>query len=99
MGKPLDSILASPPLTKLPGVPRISPAAQEVFTTIEDLMARQSEAKESAAQFSPVAGNDAGVSCSFNFNPDAGVVDFESSDSLDAKIKKHGGGFKVTIRF
>jgi hypothetical protein len=97
--KALDAVLAAPSLTRLPGIPRHSPGAQEAFASVEELAMRQSEAKQEAAQFSPVVGSGTGVSCSFNFNPDAGIVDFESEDSLDAKIKKHGGGFKISIKF
>ncbi len=89
----LDAVLAAPPLK------RITPAAQEAMDSVAELAKKQSEAKQEAAQFSPVVGSGAGVSCSFDFNPVADTVDFESPSSLAAIIKKHEFGFKVSIRF
>jgi len=89
----LQGVIESKPL-KLP-----TTGGEEAQRLVAELAKRQSEATESSAQFSPVVGYGSGIGCSFTFNPVADTVDFESSNALEAAIKKHEGGFKVSIRF
>jgi len=99
--KALDAVLASPPLTKLPGIPRVSPAAQEVFKSIEELANQQAaDLPASATPFQAVEiPVERGVSFSFSLNPEKRTFDFRSPHSLRTTIENVEGQIKGTINF
>ncbi len=89
----LEDVIKSKPL-RLP-----TTGGEEAQRLVAELAQKQSEAKQEAADFSPSVGHGSGVSCSFTFNPVADTVNFESSNSLEAQVRRSEIGFKVTIRF
>ena len=100
MSKTLDSILATPPLTKLPGVPRHSPGAQEAIASVAALAAQQAaDLPASASPFEVVQEAARGFSFSFSLNPTERTFDFSSPHALRTQIESVEGQMKGTIHF
>jgi len=100
MGKPLDSILATPPLTKLPGVPRVSPGAQEAIASVTALAAQQAaDLPASASPFEALPEPHSGIAFSFTLNPRDRTFDFCSPHALRTEIQEIEGQIKGTIHF
>jgi len=93
MGKAIDSILSQPPLK------RISPGAAEAIASVEALATQQSTAPQQAAQFTPVAPDIRGLSCSFSWNPEALKLDLSASQAVTVDASRASGQFSITIRF
>jgi len=99
MGKPLDSILSAPPLTKLPGVPRHSPGAQEAIDQVAALAAQQAaDLPASASPFEALPEHQ-GISFSFSLNPTTRTFDFCSPHALRTEIREMEGQIKGTLHF
>jgi hypothetical protein len=99
MSKTLDSILATPPLTKLPGVPRVSPGAQEAIASVAALAAQQAaDLPESASPFEALP-EPQGISFSFSLNPTTRTFDFCSPHALRTEIREMEGQIKGTLHF
>ncbi len=100
MSKTLDSILATPPLTKLPGVPRVSPGAQEAMASVSALAAQQAaDLPASASPFEPAPETPERFSFSFSLDTEDRIFDVASARSLLGEVTKSGGVFKATIHF
>ena len=100
MGKPLDSILAAPALTKLPGVPRHSPASTEAIASVEALARQQAaDLPASASPFEVVQETPKGFWFSFSLNPTQRTFDFSSPHALRTEIEGIEGQIKGTIHF
>jgi hypothetical protein len=100
MSKTLDSILASPPLTKLPGVPRHSPGAQEAIASVAALAAQQAaDLPASASPFEAIAPETEVLSCSFEWSPSALKLDLNAPQKVMVDAAKLGAQFSITIRF
>jgi len=100
MSKTLDSILASPPLTKLPGVPRVSPGAQEAMDSVSALAAQQAaDLPASASPFEALPAAIEPFSFSFSVDPTAGLLAVTSPHALHTEVLKIGGQIKTTFHF
>jgi hypothetical protein len=100
MSKTLDSILAAPPLTQLPGVPRVSPGAQEAMASVAALAAQQAaDLPASASPFEPAPETPERFSFSFSLDTEDRIFDVASARSLLGEVTKSGGVFKATIHF
>jgi hypothetical protein len=100
MSKTLDSILATPPLTKLPGVPRHSPGAQEAIDQVAALAAQQAaDLPASASPFEALPEPHSGIAFSFTLNPRDRTFDFCSPHALRTEIREMEGQIKGTIHF
>jgi hypothetical protein len=100
MSKTLDSILATPPLTKLPGVPRHSPGAQEAIASVAALAAQQAaDLPASASPFEAIAPETEVLSCSFEWSPSALKLDLNAPQKVMVDAAKLGAQFSITIRF
>jgi hypothetical protein len=100
MGKVLDSIRAAPPLTNLPGVPRVSPGAQEAMASVSALAAQQAaDLPASASPFEAIAPETEVLSCSFEWSPSALKLDLNAPQKVMVDAAKLGAQFSITIRF
>lgn len=100
MSKTLDSILAAPPLTQLPGVPRVSPGAQEAIASVAALAAQQAaDLPASASPFEAAPETPERFSFSFSLNPRDRTFDFCSPHALRTEIQEIEGQIKGTIHF
>ncbi len=100
MSKTLDSILASPALTKLPGVPRHSPAAEEAIASVAALAAQQAaDLPVGASPFEVAPETPLGISFSFSLNPTTRTFDFCSPHALRTEIREMEGQIKGTFHF
>jgi hypothetical protein len=100
MSKTLDSIRAAPPLTKLMGVPRVSPGAQEAMASVSALAAQQAaDLPASASPFEVVQEAARGFSFSFSLNPTERTFDFSSPHALRTQLESVEGQMKGTIHF
>ena len=93
MSKALDAIRAAPPLS------HISLGAAEAIASVEALATQQSTAPQQAAQFTPIAPDIRGLSCSFSWNPEALKLDLSASQAVTVDASQASGQFSITLRF
>jgi hypothetical protein len=99
MGKITDSILASPPLTKLPGVPRYQ-GGRDAIAEVNALATQQAaDLPASASPFEMLLETPKGFSFSFSLNPTERTFDFSSPHALRSQIESAEGQIKGTIHF
>ena len=99
MGKPLHSILTSPPLTKLPGVPRHQGGIDAIAEVNALAMQQAADLPAGASPFEVAQETPKGFAFSFSLNPTQRTFDFSSPHALSTQIESVEGQIKGTIYF
>lgn len=85
-------------ITSAPPLKHLSKGAADAIADVEALAHKQSEATQAAVQDTPAVPHGAGVSLSFSFNPQLGLLDLSSSNPLKVQAEKIGAQFTISIR-